>query len=121
MKSGFYFYDFTVLSKKIIFEYNGTCFHPNYEKNNNADKLKESFSKRNFLKKDPEKLVLYEKQKHKTAIDNGFKICILWEEDGYYKNFKKILNFIENNKLIENENKEDSEIRKVEAYLGYRS
>jgi very-short-patch-repair endonuclease len=94
-----YFYDFTIKSKKIIVEYNGKAWHPNWEKYSIEDCIKNFSNKKIDAKKAIEK----DKNKINTAKENGFNVLILWEEDGYDYNQQKLKNFlIQNNINYEN-------------------
>lgn len=75
--TNFYIYDFCILDKKLIFEYNGSHVHanPNWSKDK-LDSWRHAFSKEsayvnieNFNKK------------IKAAETRGFKVFIIWDED----------------------------------------
>lgn len=82
-----YFYDFTILSKKIIIEYNGIKFHPNPN----------SLSKKDWdnwrcLYSNLDANTCHKKDllKEKLALDNGFKYIVIWSDEDN----KNILNRI---------------------------
>lgn len=82
-----FFYDFTILSKKIIIEYNGVAFHPKLE---NIETFKPIGTKLTPTE-------LYNKQKYKIdlAKSSGFKVLEIWSDDEY--KVQKCINFIKNN------------------------
>jgi very-short-patch-repair endonuclease len=81
-----FFYDFTIISKKIIIEYNGVAFHPKTENSKwsnpfNSISAYDAYNKQSIKKK--------------LAEDSGFSILEIWsDEDG---NIDKCLDFIKNN------------------------
>lgn len=81
-----FFYDFTILSKKIIIEYNGILFHP---KNENSNWINP------FNKEDSKKAFDRQKKKIELAKKNNFKVLEIWSDEDY--NLEKCLNFIKNN------------------------
>jgi len=101
-KKNIYFYDFTLKNKKIIIEYNGSYWHPNWEKH----EINESIKKFKNKIVDPIKVINKDKEKINIAINNGFEVLILWEEDGFYFNEEKLKNFL-NKKGINYENKKN--------------
>lgn len=93
-EKGWYLYDYTILSNKIIIEYHGDRWHPNPNRMSKEDWNKwrciasginanEKF-KRDELKK-------------KTAIDNGYSFLEIWSNDSYDYNWNKMISFIETN------------------------
>jgi hypothetical protein len=81
--SKIFFYDFTIRSKKIIIEYNGTLFHP---KNENSDWI-------NPYNKETSKIA-FMRQKNKVDIakSNGFRVLEIWSDET--GNLEKCINFI---------------------------
>lgn len=90
-----FFYDFVLLDKKIIIEYNGKFWHPNWE----YYSIEECVDKFKNKKIDNIKMINRDKEKIKVAKDNGFKVLILWEEDGKIKNFNKLKHFLNENDI----------------------
>lgn len=74
-----YFYDLTFLDYKIIFEYNGSVWHPN--KNNNFDNWKHPKSNITNIQK-----YEYDQNKINLARKHCFKIFELWDIDGVKHN-----------------------------------
>lgn len=93
-----FFYDFTILSKKIIIEFNGKAFHPNWTKYD-IDYLIDNFKYKTIKKENITKKINNEKLKIETAKKNGFEILILWEEDGLEKNLLELKNFLKNKNI----------------------
>jgi hypothetical protein len=93
-----YFYDFTIKSKKIIIEYNGETWHPNYEKYD-VKWLNENW-KHKLINKNAEYFVNFEKQKIKTAINYGFDVLILWSSDSFGFNDSKIRTFLKQKGIL---------------------
>lgn len=86
-----FFYDFTILSKKVIIEFNGKAWHPNWEKYGITE-CKDYFKNKKInvdlaVKKDINKINLAKK--------NGFDVLVLWEEDGVDINNKKLYNYLD--------------------------
>lgn len=97
-----YFYDFTILSKKIIIEYNGSYWHPNYEKYE-TDYLNKNFKNHILLKNNnytPDKIIEYDKHKINIAKEKEFDVLILWEDDGYDHNIKKLNKYLKNKNIL---------------------
>jgi G:T-mismatch repair DNA endonuclease (very short patch repair protein) len=94
-KTNIYFYDFAIKSKKIIIEYNGKAWHPNWEKYDIEDCIK-NFTNKNI---DVKKAIEKDKNKINTAIENGFNVLILWEEDSYETNQQKLKTFLKQNDI----------------------
>lgn len=85
-----FFYDFTIPSKKIIIEFNGSAWHPNWEKYGLIE-CEKHFKNKNIdvslaVKKDITKLNI--------AKENGYDVLILWEDDGVVKNKEKLYNYL---------------------------
>lgn len=94
-----YFYDFTILSKRIIIEYNGSYYHP---KNDNKLQIQQW----NANNKDDGNLILQRDiDKKNKALENNFSYLIIWDDQQKLQNIKKIINFLKNNGIQLNENK----------------
>lgn len=93
-----FFYDFSILSKKKIIEFNGKAWHPNWEKYSDMDQIKKNFKYKTLT--NIEEAVSREKKKIEIAKKMGFDVLVLWEEDGVDFNKKKAEQFI----LNKNEN-----------------
>lgn len=85
-----FFYDFTILSKKIIIEFNGKAWHPNWEKYGMFECIN-VFNNNNV---DAELAVKKDLNKIKLAKENGFDVLLLWEEDGVDINKEKVYNYL---------------------------
>jgi hypothetical protein len=91
-----YFYDFAIPDLKLIIEYNGSTFHPNFETLSKNDIKKwicpytklDAFTKRDI-----------DEKKIKFAKTKGYDILVVWDKDEYNSKLSKCLNFI-NLKLI---------------------
>ncbi len=99
-----YLYDFTVLSDKLIIEFNGDgkddkhllrSIHPNYNKLTDDELLKWRHPYRKDLT--AKKKIEEDLKKIKFAEDNGFKVLTIWQSDGNEINLKKCLEFIDEN------------------------
>lgn len=82
-----YFYDFAIKSKKIIIEYNGEKWHPNYEKYS-VEYLLENW---NHIRSEKNATFYIEKEKSKLnfAISKGYEVLVLWSSDSVEENIKK--------------------------------
>jgi len=81
-------YDFVLLDKKRVLEFNGDKFHANpklYEKNDIPLK---------FINKTSQKIWEDDKKKLNKAKNNGFKIKIIWESDYLNDKNKTILDCV---------------------------
>ena len=81
--SKIFFYDFTIRSKKIIIEYNGTLFHPKNENSNWINPYNKETSKIAFIR---------QKNKVDIAKSNGFRVLEIWSDET--GNLEKCINFI---------------------------
>lgn len=94
----YYAYDFTIRSKSIIIEFNGERWHPNpvwkITDRQRWDNWKTPY-KKNVLSVD-EKYAI-DMEKIKKAEENGFKVLVLWGEEGIRKNIKKAITFLKEN------------------------
>jgi hypothetical protein len=77
-------YDFVVLDNKKIIEFNGEKFHAN------PDKYVESDIPIKFINKTAKEIWEFDENKNNKAINKGFQIKIVWENE-YYKNKEKII------------------------------
>jgi very-short-patch-repair endonuclease len=95
-----YYYDFCIKSLKLIIEYNGETFHPNYNKYN-LEYLKDNWSHPYNKEMNTLDIIKNDKIKIKNAISNGYDIHIIWSSDiDKIENIKRIIK----NKINENEN-----------------
>ena len=94
-----YYYDFCINSLKLIIEYNGETFHPNYEKYT-LDYLVETFKHPYIKKFDVENLIYKDKQKIEFALKDGYEIHVIWSSD--QNKIEKIKNIIKNKIIYEN-------------------
>ena len=98
-KDMLFFYDFTIPNKKIIIEFNGKAWHPNWEKYGIEGCEKHFKNKKIKVDSAVEKEI----RKINLAKENGFDVLILWEEDSVDFNKQKLYNYL-NNKKIKYEN-----------------
>lgn len=89
----FYLYDFTILSKKLIIEYNGIAWHPNPNWNKNL--LNEW--KHPFTKETSEEIMSKNNKKIEFATNKGFKVLQIWNDINLKENIKICKKFILNN------------------------
>jgi G:T-mismatch repair DNA endonuclease (very short patch repair protein) len=94
----FRLYDFTILSKKIIIEYNGINWHPDYRNDNSLLNWVHPFTKENYIK-----TYEYFNNKIELAEERGFRVLVIWDTETPEENLVKCKEFI--NTLIKNENK----------------
>jgi very-short-patch-repair endonuclease len=94
-----YLYDFAIKSKKVIIEYNGERWHPNYKKYS-IEWLNENW-KHIKSKKPAEYFIKREKEKITNAEEHGYKVLVLWSSDGIEENKNKVNNFLKINKVYE--------------------
>ena len=78
-----FFYDFTIRSKKIIIEFNGTLFHPKNEISNWINPYNKETSEIAFMK---------QKIKVDIAKSRGFRVLEIWSDEP--GNLEKCINFI---------------------------
>ena len=88
----FYMYDFTLVDKKKIIEYNGDIFHANpakFKAGERPNPLNQKLTSEDIWLKD--------ERKNKAAIDKGFEVLTIWDSD-YRKNpeteIQKCVDFI---------------------------
>ena len=80
-------YDYTDTNKKLIIEFNGTAFHP-------VSRFDENFKNPFEPELTAEEVWLKDQQKKACAINNGYNIYYIWEND-YLNNKQKIIeNFL---------------------------
>lgn len=70
----FYSYDFTIKSKKMIIEYNGSKFH--YNPNMHDENWRGLYSNCT-----PNESLKYDEQKKQVAKDHGFDVYTIWDTD----------------------------------------
>lgn len=97
-----YYYDFCIKSIKLIIEYNGEKFHPNYEKYS-IDYINQNWVHPYNKNLNVNDLVEFDKRKIDNAINNGYEIHIVWSSDS--NKLEKLKNIIKNK--IYNENKKN--------------
>lgn len=90
-----FFYDFTIRSKKIIIEFNGKAWHPNWEKHG-IDECITKFKNKNVNSID---VVNKDITKINLAKEMGFNVLVLWEEDGFNTNINKIKLFLKEKQI----------------------
>lgn len=83
---GFFMYDFTIRSKKIIIEYHGTAFHAKNKDKNWVNIFTNESASENIKNREI---------KNNLAILNKFKILEIWSDDDDEFNIKKCKKFIE--------------------------
>lgn len=93
-----FLYDFTIKSKKLIIEYNGDRWYPNYEKCD-IEYLKENWTSIWNNNLNLEKIIEREKIKIQTAVDKGFKILVIWSDNSKEENWNKMYSFLEENDI----------------------
>lgn len=93
-EKGWYLYDYTILSHKIIIEYHGEKWHPNPNRMS-----KEDWNKWKCISSGISASEKYQRDefKKKTAIDNGYLFLEIWSNDNFEYNWNKIISFIEKN------------------------
>jgi hypothetical protein len=104
-----YYYDFTVPSLNLIFEYHGEKYHPHYSLKTNEELLNwvtinvnkyaggEIGKKFNGVQVRENDIL-----KEQLAIDNGFKYHVIWSSDNINESIIKIIN------IIKDENKKNN-------------
>jgi len=90
-----YLYDFTILNLKLIFEFNGIKFHPDYRLNESEIQSWRSLYNKNITGVD---VIKKDRHKKQIAEENGFKLIELWQLDGNEKNINIAIESI--NELI---------------------
>jgi hypothetical protein len=90
-----FFYDFTIKSKKIIIEFNGKAWHPNWEKYGITECI-EKFKNKNI---NPVDAINKDIFKINLAKKMGFSVLVLWEEDGLNKNLNKLKLFLKEKQI----------------------
>lgn len=98
-----YYYDLTIPSLNLIFEYHGEKFHPHISITEESELLKwETFylvrDKNNFKKSKKNGLEIRKNDilKEELAIDNGFKYHVIWSSEDKTNAINKIINIIKN-------------------------
>lgn len=76
-EKNFYQYDFCILEKKLIFEFNGSHVHANP----NWSKERLHSWRHCFSKETAEENIKEYNKKIKTAENQGFKVIVIWDED----------------------------------------
>lgn len=83
------FYDFTIRSKKIIIEYNGSAWHPDFRNNKKILEWKHPITQEGS-----KKFIDDFNKKIKIAEDLGFKVLVIWDTETIEQNVKKCKEFI---------------------------
>lgn len=88
-----YFYDFTIISKKLIIEYNGLYYHVNPQLKNDINYIKrfKTISRIDNIEEKEQR----DKNKQMLAEYYGYKYLIVWENDS--EKFEKAIKFIKEN------------------------
>lgn len=88
------FYDFTDTCRKRIIEFNGDFWHVNENKcDRNLDEIHP------IIKKPYREILEYDKEKYNLALQNGFRVLVVWESEykkDPEKTIKKCLDFLKN-------------------------
>lgn len=99
----YYYYDLTIPSLNLIFEYHGERFHPHFSITERDDLIKwESLYlvrvENSFKKSKKNGLEIRENDilKEQLAINNGFKYHVVWSSDDKNEAINKIINIIKN-------------------------
>lgn len=89
-----YFYDFSIPKHKLIIEYNGSAFHPNYLLLNKEqlEKWKCPYTKQNAESK-----YMIDQYKINFAKKLGYSLIEIWDTDQYDKKIKYCIKFIKEN------------------------
>lgn len=90
MDSKFVLFDFTILSKRVIIEFNGIAFHP---KSPNDCKWKSIFNNETAEEAYNRDLIKLE-----IAKKAGFKVITIWSDTDHQTNLKHIIETYEKNK-----------------------
>jgi len=77
-----YYYDFCITENKLIVEFNGIMFHPK-DKN-------DIFWKQLYTNKDSFTIAEKDKRKYDVAVEQGFIVIVVWEDDEFKTNLNKI-------------------------------
>lgn len=88
-------YDYTNIITKKIIEFNGECFHPHEKFDENFKNPFNNITSVEAWEKD--------RKKEQCALDNGFKIFYIWENDvltNIDTELNKCINFLEGNSEI---------------------
>ncbi len=88
----FYYYDFTIVNLKLIFEFNGEHVHPRKDTLSEIDWKSWRCA---WTNKTADEAYNRDQRKIHTAENNGFKVIQLWRNDGVEQNIEKCINEIE--------------------------
>ena len=86
----YYRYDFTIKSKKVIIEYNNLRWHPHPDRMTKEDW--DSWYIHGMTAYDKYE---YDRIKYQTAINRGYHLLVIWNNDGYDYNMNMIKRFID--------------------------
>lgn len=87
----YFYYDFTLINKKKIIEYNGTTFHVNVDKLTKEELIK---WKQPFTNESWENVYKYDMIKKEVATKNGYDVLYIWSDDDFDVNLEKCVNFL---------------------------
>ena len=92
----FYYYDCMIPEYKLIIEFNSNTWHPD------PKRLQENFDSWKAPRGniDAQSKYEYDCLKIKSAIDLGYQVLVIWEEDGIEFNHETILHLLQSNKSI---------------------
>ncbi len=93
----FYFYDFTLKSKKVIIEYHGESFHPRKDK---LSLLEWNSWKVPFTNETANSKYAFDQRKKQFAEKNGFTVIEIWSSDEFAKSLEKIVKYLYNKKGV---------------------
>lgn len=85
----FRLFDFTIKSKKIIIEYNGSAWHPDYRDDKKLLEWRHPFSKDNYIN-----YLNDFNSKIELAKNNGFDVLVIWDTESIEDNLIKCKDFI---------------------------
>jgi very-short-patch-repair endonuclease len=90
LDSKFVIFDFTILSKRIIIEFNGTTFHPKSPDDHSWKSVYNNETSEEAYKRDQIKLEMAKK--------SGFTVITIWSDVDHQENLKHIIETYEKNK-----------------------
>ncbi len=90
--NSYFFYDLTIKTKKLIIEFNGCRWHPDYRYINKLNKWYHPMTKEGYKKY----LKIFE-EKIQLAKLNNFKVLVIWDTESIEENYKLCIDFINEN------------------------
>lgn len=87
-----YFYDFTLPDLKLIVEFNGSKFHPNFKL---LEKTELKSWRALFSGYNAETVMALDKAKRSLAEEKGFTVLVIWDTDDVSESIEKIKQIIE--------------------------